>query len=89
MSEVGISDIAIYIPQFYLPYEELAKARGIPKEKYQVGLGNQNMSVIPNYEDAVTMAANSAIQLLEKSGTDPYVILYIQKLLDKKLPLDY
>ena len=71
MSEVGVSDIAIYIPQFYLSYEELAKARGIPKEKYMLGLGNHNMSVLPNYEDAVTMAANSAIQLLEKNGTDP------------------
>ena len=71
MVEVGVSDIGIYIPPFYLPHEELAKARGVPKEKYIIGLGNQKMAVIPNWEDSVTMAANAAMQVLEKTGTDP------------------
>ncbi len=71
MVEVGVSDIAIYVPPFYLSHEELAKARGVPKEKYIIGLGNQKMAVIPNWEDAVTMAANAATQVLEKTGTDP------------------
>jgi len=71
MVEVGVSDIGIYVPPFYLPHEELAKARGVPKEKYVMGLGNQKMAVIPNWEDAVTMAANAAMQVLEKTGTDP------------------
>ena len=53
----GVSDIGIYVTKYYLPHEELAKARGIPKEKYHIGLGNQNMAIIPNWEDAVTMAA--------------------------------
>src|SRR4030043_412062 len=71
MVEVGVSDIGIYVPPFYLPHEELAEARGVPKEKYIMGLGNQKMAVIPNWEDAVTMAANAAMQVLEKTGTDP------------------
>jgi hydroxymethylglutaryl-CoA synthase len=71
MIEVGVSDIAIYIPPYYLPHEELARARGVPKEKYTVGLGNQKMAIIPNWEDAVTMAASAALQVLEKTGTDP------------------
>jgi hydroxymethylglutaryl-CoA synthase len=29
------------------------------------------MSILPNWEDSVTMAANAAVQLLEKTGTDP------------------
>jgi hydroxymethylglutaryl-CoA synthase len=29
------------------------------------------MAVIPNWEDSVTMAANAAMQVLEKTGTDP------------------
>ena len=61
----GVSDIGIYIPKYYLPHEELAKARGIPKEKYHIGLGNHNMAIIPNWEDAVTMGANAAFQILE------------------------
>jgi len=71
MIEVGVSDIAIYIPPFYLSHEELAEARGVPCEKYHAGLGNYRMSIIPNWEDAVTMAANAAVQLLEKTATAP------------------
>ncbi len=71
MIDVGVSDMAIYIPQFYLDHDELARARGIPPEKFLVGLGNRHFSILPNWEDSVTMAANAAVQLLEKSGTDP------------------
>jgi hydroxymethylglutaryl-CoA synthase len=71
MSEVGLSDIAIYVPPYYLPHEDLAAAYGIPKEKYNIGLGNQNMAVVPNWEDTVSMAANAGQLVLEKSGTDP------------------
>jgi hydroxymethylglutaryl-CoA synthase len=71
MDEVGLSDIAIYVPPYYLPHEELAAAYGLPKEKYNMGLGNQSMAIAPNWEDAVSMAANAALQVLEKSGTDP------------------
>ncbi len=74
MVEVGVSDIAIYIPPYYLPHEELARARGVPKEKYLIGLGNRKMGILPNWEDAVTMAASAALQLLEKTGTDPVQI---------------
>ena len=71
MRKAGVSDIAIYVPQYYLPHEMLAEARGIPKEKYTIGLGNRNMSILPNYEDTVTMASNATVQLLEKTGTHP------------------
>ena len=74
MIDVGVSDIAIYIPQFYLPHEDLAEARGIPPEKFHEGLGNYKMSILPNWEDSVTMAANAAAQLLEKTGTNPQEI---------------
>ncbi len=63
--------MAIYIPPFYLAHEDLAKARGVPVEKYLTGLGNHRMSIIPNWEDSVTMAANAAVQILEKTGIDP------------------
>ena len=71
MVEVGLSDIAIYVPPYYLPHAELAAAYGVPKEKYNIGLGNQNMAIVPNWEDIVSMAANAGLQVLEKSGTDP------------------
>jgi hydroxymethylglutaryl-CoA synthase len=74
MTDVGVSDIAIYIPQFYLPHAELAEARGIPPEKFREGLGNHKMAILPNWEDSVTMAANAAALLLEKTGTNPQEI---------------
>jgi hydroxymethylglutaryl-CoA synthase len=77
MTDVGVSDMAIYIPPFYIPHEELASARGVPWEKYQIGLGNHRMSILPNWEDAVTMAANAGAQLLEKTGTEPQEILQL------------
>ncbi len=67
----GVSDISIYIPNYYLPHEELANARGIPKEKYHTGLGSHNMAIIPNWEDSVTMGANAAQQLIERNNIDP------------------
>ena len=77
MTDVGVSDMAIYIPPFYIPHKELASARGVPWEKYQIGLGNHRMSILPNWEDAVTMAANAAGQLLEKTGTSPQEVLQL------------
>jgi len=77
MTDVGVSDMAIYIPPFYIPHRELAAARGVPWEKYQIGLGNHKMSILPNWEDAVTMAANAGAQLLNKTGTDPQEILQL------------
>lgn len=71
MIDVGVSDMAIYVPQLYLNHEDLAKARHIPQEKFNTGLGNLRMSITPDWEDSVTMAANAAAQLLEKTGTDP------------------
>ncbi|MGE5253424.1 MAG: hydroxymethylglutaryl-CoA synthase [Planctomycetaceae bacterium] len=74
MTEVGVSDISIYVPPFYLTHEDLARARGVDPEKYHLGLGNCKLSILPNWEDGVTMAANAASQLLEKTGTAPHEI---------------
>lgn len=77
MIEIGVSDIGIYVPLYYLSHEELARALGVPKEKYVIGLGNEKMAIVPNWEDAVTMAASAALQVLEKTGTDPEEILQL------------
>ena len=71
MIDVGITDLAIYVPQLYLSHEELAGARGVDPAKYVQGLGCRSMAILPEWEDSVTMAANAAGQLLEKTRTDP------------------
>jgi len=71
MIDVGVSNMAIYVPQLYLEHRDLADGRGVPPEKYDQGLGNRKMAILPEWEDSVTMAANAARQVLEASGTDP------------------
>ena len=45
MIEVGVSDIAIYVPPYYLPHEELARARGVSKEKYIITGGYSGLQM--------------------------------------------
>jgi len=71
MIDVGVDGMAIYVPQLFLEHQDLAAARGVHPDKFLLGLGNHRMAVLPIWEDAVTMAANAAAQLLERTGTSP------------------
>ncbi|MBS4762005.1 hydroxymethylglutaryl-CoA synthase [Carnobacteriaceae bacterium zg-ZUI252] len=64
MVQIGIEKITFYTPEYVLNMSTLAKARNIPVSKLTLGLGQEMMAVPPVYEDAVTMAANAANQLL-------------------------
>lgn len=65
MVNVGIDSLAIYTPPYAFDLVDLATARGVPADKYQVGLGQFMMSVPPPGEDSVTMAASAAKQALQ------------------------
>lgn len=71
---VGIDDLAIYIPQLYLPIEALAEARGLNYAKLSKGLGLLDMSVPDAKEDTATMAANAVLDLIYKNDLDPQQI---------------
>jgi hydroxymethylglutaryl-CoA synthase len=62
--KVGIDAIAFYTPRYALDLATLAESRGVPVDKFYVGLGQQKMSVVPPGEDIVTMAANACRQAL-------------------------
>jgi len=68
---VGIDDIATYVPKLYLDAEDMAKARGVPPEKYTKGLGIGKLSIPDAHEDAATMAAMAALKLMEKNDLKP------------------
>ncbi len=70
-STVGIDDLSVYIPQIYLPIEDLAKARGLEYAKLSKGLGLLEMAVTDTCEDAATMAANAVLDLIHKNDLDP------------------
>lgn len=68
---VGIDDMALYVPSLYLPIETLAQERGIPFEKLNKGLGLDKMAIPDVHEDAATMAANVVAELIERNKLDP------------------
>ena len=67
----GIDDLAVYIPQLYLPIATLAEARGIEYAKLNKGLGLTAMAVPDVGEDAATMMANAVRELIEKNELHP------------------
>lgn len=69
MIKVGIDTIAMYTSRYRLDLATLAAARGIDPDKFNIGLGQQSMSVPPPGEDIVTMAANAAQMAI--ADTDP------------------
>lgn len=71
---VGIDDFSVYIPQLFLPIEELAGKRNLPYAKLNKGLGLQQMAVADAREDAATMAANAVLDLMHKNDLDPSTI---------------
>ncbi len=68
--KVGVSNLAIYIPPLYLSHDDLADFRSVPRDKFRLGLGNNNMAIVPPWEDTVTMAANAADMALEDGGIE-------------------
>jgi len=66
----GISSISVYVPPLYLSHDDLADARGVPRDKFKIGLGNHNMAIVPPWDDTVTMAANAAEMAIEAAGID-------------------
>ncbi|WP_116107196.1 hydroxymethylglutaryl-CoA synthase family protein [Lewinella sp. IMCC34191] len=68
---VGIDDFTLYVPPLYLPIEQLAKARDLPYEKLNKGLGLREMAVTDALEDSATMAANAVLDLMHKSDLEP------------------
>ncbi|MCR9290802.1 MAG: hypothetical protein NXI23_25805 [Bacteroidetes bacterium] len=68
---VGIDDMALYIPNLYLPIQTLAEKRGISFEKLNKGLGLEKMAIPDVHEDAATMAANAVVELIEKNKLNP------------------
>lgn len=71
---VGISDMALYVPNLYLPIEKLAQERDLDYLKLNKGLGLKRMSVPDVHEDVATMAANAIVELMERNNLSPQKI---------------
>lgn len=62
--DVGVEKLSFYTPSYSIDIHELAIARNMPPEKWEKGLGQQQMSVITPHEDIVTMAYEAALDIL-------------------------
>ena len=64
MLAAGIDALGFHAPHYFLNLSDLAAARNIDPNKFQAGLGQEKMAVIPPDEDIVSMAANAASRAL-------------------------
>lgn len=64
--KIGIDKIGFYTPHLYVDMNKLAIARKEEPEKFIIGIGQEKMSVPPITQDAVTLAANAALEILEE-----------------------
>ncbi|BBB27205.1 hydroxymethylglutaryl-CoA synthase [Amphritea japonica] len=67
---VGIDEISFYTSNYFLDLKNLATVQEIDAEKYYQGIGQEKMGMPAPDEDVVTMAANAALPLIERVGTD-------------------
>ena len=74
--KIGIDKIGFYTPGMYIDTGDLAKARGVEPGKFKIGIGQDKMAVSPKTQDAVTLAANAALNILTQTDIDAidYVI---------------
>ncbi|MBY4677282.1 hydroxymethylglutaryl-CoA synthase [Marinobacterium arenosum] len=67
---VGIDEISFYTSNYYLDLRTLAEVQNTDTEKYYQGIGQEKMGMAAPDEDIVTMAANAALPLVERVGSD-------------------
>ena len=65
---LGIIDIEIYFPRYYISQYELEEYDKIPHGKYTVGLGQINMSFVDDNEDINSMCLTVLDKLIKKNN---------------------
>lgn len=62
--KIGIDKISFHVPNYYIDMTDLALARDVDPNKFHIGLGQDQMAVIPYTQDIVSLAANAAQRIL-------------------------
>ncbi|KRN25814.1 hydroxymethylglutaryl-CoA synthase [Lacticaseibacillus camelliae] len=60
---IGIDQIGLYSPEFFIDLRQLANARGVDPDKYTIGIGQDEQAVPPSSQDVVTMGAAAVRQI--------------------------
>jgi hydroxymethylglutaryl-CoA synthase len=69
--QVGIDDLAIYVPKLYVDYKDFAGARGIDPQKLEYGIGIKKMALVDTNQDPACMAANACLKLMQRNHLHP------------------
>lgn len=67
---IGIDKIGFYSPHLYVDMNKLAVARNVEPEKFTIGIGQEKMALAPITQDAVTLAANAALGILDDADKE-------------------
>jgi hydroxymethylglutaryl-CoA synthase len=67
---IGIDKIGFFTPHLFLDMNKLAEARGVDPAKFTIGIGQDKMAVPPITQDAVTLAANAALEILDEEDKE-------------------
>ena len=65
---LGIIDIQIYFPRYYISQYELEEYDKVPHGKYTIGLGQTNMSFVDDNEDINSMCLTVLDKLIKKNN---------------------
>ena len=65
---MGIIDIEIYFPKYYISQYELEEYDKVPHGKYTIGLGQTNMSFVDDNEDINSMCLTVLDKLIKKNN---------------------
>lgn len=61
---IGIDKISFHVPDYYLDMTDLAYARETDPAKFHIGLGQDQMALIPKTQDIITLGASAAAKIL-------------------------
>lgn len=74
---IGIDKISFHVPNYYLDMTDLANARETDPNKFHIGLGQDQMAIIPETQDIVTLGASAAAKILtdeDKKDIDMVIV---------------
>lgn len=73
--QVGIDKIGLFTPNKYVDMVDLAHARNQDPNKFLIGIGQSEMSVADQTQDAVSMGINATLKYLDRIDKDKVGLL--------------
>lgn len=73
--QVGIDKIGLFTPNKYVDMVDLAHARNQDPNKFLIGIGQSEMSVADQTQDAVSMGINATMRYIDRIDKDKVGLL--------------